>query len=150
MEGEVILCSCNQHLLSTYNISRNVWNTGIDWVRHKLSQSSRRDRLVKQHWYYSGDLPDPGIKPKSPTLQADPLPSEPPGKPFGKGNNKNKLKVLGKYNVVQQLNKRGGLSSGSQGGDFLRKYDHLLIHAFNYNWITISWVLGLDLFLDTW
>ena len=28
-----------------------------------------------------GDLPDPGIEPKSPTLQADALPSEPPGKP---------------------------------------------------------------------
>ena len=27
-----------------------------------------------------GDLPDPGIKPESPTLQADALPSEPPGK----------------------------------------------------------------------
>ena len=28
-----------------------------------------------------GDLPDPGIEPKSPALQADSLPSEPPGKP---------------------------------------------------------------------
>ena len=28
-----------------------------------------------------GDLPDPGIKPESPALQADALPSEPPGKP---------------------------------------------------------------------
>ena len=28
-----------------------------------------------------GALPDPGIKPRSPTLQADALPSEPPGKP---------------------------------------------------------------------
>ena len=28
-----------------------------------------------------GDLPDPGIEPGSPTLQADSLPSEPPGKP---------------------------------------------------------------------
>ena len=27
------------------------------------------------------DLPDPGIKPGSPALQADSLPSEPPGKP---------------------------------------------------------------------
>ena len=27
-----------------------------------------------------GDLPNPGIKPGSPTLQADALPSEPPGK----------------------------------------------------------------------
>ena len=26
-----------------------------------------------------GDLPDPGIEPGSPTLQADSLPSEPPG-----------------------------------------------------------------------
>ena len=28
-----------------------------------------------------GDLPNPGIKPKSPALQSDSLPSEPPGKP---------------------------------------------------------------------
>ena len=28
-----------------------------------------------------GDLPNPGIKPRSPMLQADSLPSEPPGKP---------------------------------------------------------------------
>ena len=28
----------------------------------------------------SGDLPDPGIKPRSPALQADSLPSESPGK----------------------------------------------------------------------
>ena len=30
-----------------------------------------------------GDLPDPGIDPWSPALQADSLPSEPPGKPYG-------------------------------------------------------------------
>ena len=29
-----------------------------------------------------GNLPNPRIKPGSPALQADPLPSEPPGKPF--------------------------------------------------------------------
>ena len=28
-----------------------------------------------------GHLPNPGIEPRSPTLQADALPSEPPGKP---------------------------------------------------------------------
>ena len=28
---------------------------------------------------FLGDLPDPGIEPGSPTLQADSLPSEPPG-----------------------------------------------------------------------
>ena len=39
--------------------------------------------------YWSGlpfpsprDLPNPGIKPGSPTLQADSLPSEPQGKPY--------------------------------------------------------------------
>ena len=29
-----------------------------------------------------GDLPDPGIEPRSPALQADTLTSEPPGKAF--------------------------------------------------------------------
>ena len=29
-----------------------------------------------------GDLPNPGIKPRSPALQADALLSEPPGKPY--------------------------------------------------------------------
>ena len=29
-----------------------------------------------------GDLPDPGIEPGSPALQADVLPSKPSGKPF--------------------------------------------------------------------
>ena len=40
-----------------------------------------------------GDLPNPGIKstsPASPALQADPIPTEPPGKPHGgTGGNKN-------------------------------------------------------------
>ena len=31
----------------------------------------------------SMDLPNPGIEPRSPTLQACSLPSEPPGKPIG-------------------------------------------------------------------
>ena len=34
-------------------------------------------------WVYSpGDLPDPGIKSRSPALQADSLLPEPPGKPW--------------------------------------------------------------------
>ena len=34
-------------------------------------------------WPFSspGDLPNPGIEPRSPTLQVDSLPAEPPGKP---------------------------------------------------------------------
>ena len=34
-----------------------------------------------------GDLPDPGIKPQSPALQADSVLSEPPGSPNGEGRN---------------------------------------------------------------
>ena len=30
-----------------------------------------------------GDLPDPGTEPRSPTLEADSLPCEPPGEPYG-------------------------------------------------------------------
>ena len=37
-----------------------------------------------------GDLPDPGIKPMSPALEADALPSEPPGKPLS-------IKLAGKW-----------------------------------------------------
>ena len=37
----------------------------------------------QEYWNESspGDLPNPGVKPRSPGLQADPLLSEPPGKP---------------------------------------------------------------------
>ena len=31
----------------------------------------------------TGDLPNPGIEPRSPALQADALTSEPPGKSYG-------------------------------------------------------------------
>ena len=34
---------------------------------------------------FPGDLPDPGIKPRSPALQADSLPAEPQGKPKNTG-----------------------------------------------------------------
>ena len=40
----------------------------------------------QEHWSglpfpSPGDLPDPGIEPRSPALEADALTSEPPGKP---------------------------------------------------------------------
>ena len=43
--------------------------------------------LRQEYWSglpfpFSGDLPDPGVKPRSPTLQTDSLLSELPGKPF--------------------------------------------------------------------
>ena len=44
---------------------------------------SRQDCWSGLPFPSSGDLPDPGIEPGSPTLQADTLLSEPPGKPGG-------------------------------------------------------------------
>ena len=40
---------------------------------------SRQEYHIALPFPSPGDLPDPGIKPRSPTLQADALPSEPPG-----------------------------------------------------------------------
>ena len=42
---------------------------------------SRQGNWSGLPFYSPGDLPDPGIKPKSPALQADALSSEPLGRP---------------------------------------------------------------------
>ena len=54
-------------------------------VAHKAPQSMEFSR--QEYWSglpfpSPGDLPNPGMEPGSPTLQADSLPSEPPGKPI--------------------------------------------------------------------
>ena len=43
---------------------------------------SRKEYWIGLPFPPPGDLPDPGIEPGSPALQADSLPSKPPGKPF--------------------------------------------------------------------
>ena len=56
----------------------------ISWtVAHQAPQSmgfSRKEYWSKLPLPSPGDLPDPGIEPQSPALQADALPSQPPGK----------------------------------------------------------------------
>ena len=42
---------------------------------------SRQEYCSGLPWPPPGDLPDPGIEPRSPALQADSLPSESPGEP---------------------------------------------------------------------
>ena len=51
-----------------------------------------------------GDLPKPGIKPRSPALQVDSLPSEPPGKP--KNTGEGSLSLLQRIFPTQELNRR--------------------------------------------
>ena len=54
---------------------------------HKAYQAPLSMGFSRQEYWsglpfpFPGDLPDPGIEPSSPILQADALPSEPPGKP---------------------------------------------------------------------
>ena len=43
---------------------------------------SRQEHLSERPFLSPEDLPDPGIKPRSPALQADSLLSEPSGKPM--------------------------------------------------------------------
>ena len=52
------------------------------WIPYHLSHQGS-PRILKWVPYIPSpaDLSDPGIKPGSPALQADSLPSEPPGKP---------------------------------------------------------------------
>ena len=48
---------------------------------HGLVHGIPQARILEWEPFPSpGDLPNPGIKPRSPALQADSLPSEPPGK----------------------------------------------------------------------
>ena len=51
---------------------------------------------------FSRDIPNPGIKPRSPALQADSLPAEPQGKP--KNTGVSSLSLLQRIFPTQELN----------------------------------------------
>ena len=51
------------------------------WTAPLSMEFSRQEYWTGLPFPSPGDLPDPGIKPGSPTLKADALLSEPPGKP---------------------------------------------------------------------
>ena len=55
-----------------------------DYIVHQAPPSmgfSRQEYWSGLPFPSPGNLPDPGMEPRSPTLQADALTSEPPGKP---------------------------------------------------------------------
>ena len=74
-------------LCSSLNILWHCLSLGLE---RKLIFSSPMDTVeFSRQEYWSGlpflspgDFPNPGIKPRSPALQAGTLPSEPPGKPL--------------------------------------------------------------------
>ena len=68
-------------LSESENVSHSVMSNSLQpHARPSLTVEFSRP----EYWsgYSSGDLPDLGIKPRSPAWQADSLPSEPPGKPY--------------------------------------------------------------------
>ena len=76
-----LLCSCKK----SESVSPSVMSDSLQ--PHGLSQVPLSMEFSRQE-YWSGlpfpspeGLPNPGIEPRSPVLQADSSPSEPPGKP---------------------------------------------------------------------
>ena len=65
--------------LSHVRLSATPWT--VAYQAPPSMEFSRQEYWSAVPFPSPGDLPDPGIKPGSPTLQADALPSEPPGKP---------------------------------------------------------------------
>ena len=72
----------------------------MDYTVHGILQARI---LVWVAFPFSGDLPNPGIEPRSPTLQAaDSLPAEPQGKP--KNTRVGSLSLLRQIFLTQELN----------------------------------------------
>ena len=73
-------CNSLVHSLSHVRLLATPWTAA-----HQASLSmgfSRQEYWSGLPFPPPGDLPNPGIEPRSPALQADSLPSEPPGKPI--------------------------------------------------------------------
>ena len=49
---------------------------------HEILQARILEWVVTSFFPSPGDIRDPGIESRSPALQADSLPSDPPGKPY--------------------------------------------------------------------
>ena len=67
------------------------------------TEISRQEYWSGQPFPSPGDRPNPGIKPRSPTLQVDSVPSESPGKP--KNTGVGSLSLLQGTFLTQELNR---------------------------------------------
>ena len=73
MKSESVSCSI---------VSNSVTPWTINHQAHLSMKFSRQEYWSGLPFLSPGDLPDPGIELRFPALQADSLPSEPPGKPI--------------------------------------------------------------------
>ena len=78
----MILSFWEYHMCVTRSVMSNSVNPWTVACQAPLSMNfSRQEHWTEWPFPSLGHLPDPGIEPTSPALQADFLPSEPPGKP---------------------------------------------------------------------
>ena len=80
----IISSTLNSKSESHWVVSDSLWPHGL----YSLWNSPGQNTVP-----FPGHLPNPGIEPRSPALQADSLPAEPPGKPTLKGVNYNLARV---------------------------------------------------------
>jgi len=82
------LKASKQHEAIGYNETLNMSQEVTPWTAaHQAPPSmgfSRQEYGSGVPFPPPGDLPNPGTEPRSPALQADSLPSEPPGKPISR------------------------------------------------------------------
>ena len=81
-----------------------------------------------------GDLPNPGIKPRSPTLQEDSLPTESQGKPMNTG--------MASLSLLQQVFLTQGLNQGllhCRRIVYQLSYQGSLITASNWRVMSLPW-----------
>ena len=78
-----------------------VWLFATPWTI-KSMEFSRSEYWSGWPFLSPGDLPNPGVEPRSPTLQADSLPAEPQGKP--KNTGVGSLSLLQGIFMIQELN----------------------------------------------
>ena len=81
-------------------MSDSLWPHGLYSPWNFLGQNTR----VISQFPSPGDFPNLGIKPKSPALQADSLPAEPPGKPKNTG--------VGSFSLLQWIFPTQGSNPG--------------------------------------
>ena len=74
-----VVCVCVCVCVSRSVVSDSVTLWIVAWQAHLSMEFSRQEYWSELPFPFPGDLPNPGIEPGPPTLQADSLPSDPPG-----------------------------------------------------------------------
>ena len=81
----ILLCRLNSFMYEVkWKSLSHVWLFVTPWTIQSR-ESSRLEYWSGQPFPSPGDLSNPGIEPRSPTLQVDSLPAEPQGKPKNTG-----------------------------------------------------------------